>query len=211
MSQPLLVQAKTKGGPTYPNNQHGALPQTPVQIKWRMCDALYSHWNYWLMQMLGNFFPPPPPPPPPPKKKKKPTPPPKHKKKHNDNRKSYNIQLSNLVEVTPFYGIGLSSKLDRFLHTEFSVLCWAVNIGKILKEEETFWQNKLESEANSEASNLIRSWKRKQKIPIEWKRKQTRKHDTSRGAGSGSKKYSTASTFFEITMYWSQSPTASGL
>jgi len=29
-------------------------------------------------------------------------------------RKSYNKQLSNLVEVTPFYGIGLSNKLDGF-------------------------------------------------------------------------------------------------
>jgi len=30
------------------------------------------------------------------------------------NKKSYNKQLLNLIEVTPFYGIGLSSKLDGF-------------------------------------------------------------------------------------------------
>jgi len=34
--------------------------------------------------------------------------------KMSDHRKSYNKQLSNVVEVTPFYGIGLSSKLDGF-------------------------------------------------------------------------------------------------
>jgi len=34
--------------------------------------------------------------------------------KLSDNRKSYNKQLTNVVEVTPFYGIGLSSKLDGF-------------------------------------------------------------------------------------------------
>jgi len=32
----------------------------------------------------------------------------------SDNRKSCNKQLLNLVVVTPFYGIGLSSKLDGF-------------------------------------------------------------------------------------------------
>jgi len=32
----------------------------------------------------------------------------------SDNRKSYNKQLLNLVKVTPFYGIGLSSKLVGF-------------------------------------------------------------------------------------------------
>jgi len=35
--------------------------------------------------------------------------------------------------------------------------------GKILKEVEAFWQNKLEAEANSKATNFIR--KRKQTIP----------------------------------------------
>jgi len=58
--------------------------------------------------------------------------------------------------------------------------------GKILKE--AFWQYKLEAEANSEATNFIRSWKRKQKISRVRKRQRTRKHDISRGAGSGSKK-----------------------
>jgi len=47
----------------------------------------------------------------------------------SDHRKSYNKQHSNLVEVTPFYGIGLSSKLDGFsAHYKFSVLCRAVRI-----------------------------------------------------------------------------------
>ena len=49
-------------------------------------------------------------------------------------------------------------------------------------------------EANSEATNTIRSWKRKQKIPKVRKRKRTRKLKTSRGAGSGSIKNLTAST-----------------
>jgi len=60
--------------------------------------------------------------------------------------------------------------------------------GKILKEAEAFWQNKLEAEV----TNSLR--KRKQKIPRVKKWKQTRKHETSREAGNGSKKYSTAST-----------------
>jgi len=51
----------------------------------------------------------------------------------------------------------------------------------------------VEAEANSEATNFIRSRKRNQKILRLKKRKQTRKHDTSRGAESGSKKYSIAS------------------
>jgi len=34
--------------------------------------------------------------------------------KLSDNGKSYYKQLSNLVEVTPFYGIGLNSKLGGF-------------------------------------------------------------------------------------------------
>jgi len=67
--------------------------------------------------------------------------------------------------------------------------------GKILKEAEVFWQNKLEAEVNSEATNFIRS--RKQKISRVRKWKRIQKHDTSRGAGSGSKKYSTASTFLD--------------
>jgi len=32
----------------------------------------------------------------------------------SENRKRYNKQLSNLVEVAPYYGIGLSSKLVEF-------------------------------------------------------------------------------------------------
>jgi len=63
---------------------------------------------------------------------------------------------------------------------------------KILKE--AFWQNQLEAEANSEATNFIQSWKRKQKIPRVKKRKRTQKHDTLREAESSSQKYSTAST-----------------
>jgi len=59
--------------------------------------------------------------------------------------------------------------------------------GGTLKEE-------TESGSELETTNFIRSWKRKQKIPRVRKRKQTRKHDTSRGARSKSKKYSTAST-----------------
>jgi len=43
-------------------------------------------------------------------------------------RKSYNKQLTNLVEVIPFYGIGLKVSLTGFLHTKFSALCWAVSI-----------------------------------------------------------------------------------
>jgi len=34
--------------------------------------------------------------------------------KSYNSRKSYNKQLLNLVEVTSFYGIGLSSKLNGF-------------------------------------------------------------------------------------------------
>jgi len=37
--------------------------------------------------------------------------------------------------------------------------------GKILKVAVAFWQNKLEAEANSEATNFIQSQKRKQKSP----------------------------------------------
>jgi len=138
-----------------------------------------------------------------------------------------------LVEVTPFYGISLSNKLDRFFaHVSFQFCAeqWAYNYlenggsesCKILKEAEAFWQNKLEAEANSEAinfisdqlypeleaeanskaTNFIRSWKRKQKIPRVKKRKRTRKHNTSRGVGSGSKKYSTASTSLLTMHYW---------
>jgi len=41
--------------------------------------------------------------------------------KLSDKRKSYNKQFLNLVEVTPFYGIDLSSKLDGFsAHQVFS-------------------------------------------------------------------------------------------
>jgi len=40
--------------------------------------------------------------------------------------------------------------------------------GKILKEVEAFWQNKLEAEASLEATNFIRSWKWKQKSQ-EWR------------------------------------------
>jgi len=41
--------------------------------------------------------------------------------KLNDHRKSYNKQLSNLVEIAPFYGIGPSSKLVGFsVHQVFS-------------------------------------------------------------------------------------------
>ena len=49
------------------------------------------------------------------------------------------------------------------------------------------------AEANSEAINSIRSWKRKQKTPKVRKRKRTQKHKTSRGAGSESIKNLTAS------------------
>jgi len=62
-------------------------------------------------------------------------------------------------------------------------------------------QEELEAEAKNilllpqaEATNFIWSHKRKQKIPRVRKRKQNRKHGTLRGAESGSKKYSTAST-----------------
>ena len=49
-------------------------------------------------------------------------------------------------------------------------------------------------EAHLEATNSIRSWKRKQKIPKVRKRERTRKHKSSRGAGSVSIKKLTAST-----------------
>jgi len=45
--------------------------------------------------------------------------------------------------------------------------------GKILKDAEAFWQNKLEAEANSEATNFIRNRKRKQKIQRVRNRKRT--------------------------------------
>ena len=48
------------------------------------------------------------------------------------------------------------------------------------------------AKANSETTNSI--WKRKHKIPKVRKRKQTRKHKTSRGAGNGSINSLTAST-----------------
>jgi len=56
-----------------------------------------------------------------------------------------------------------------------------------LKETEAFWQNKLEAEANSKATNFIQRRKRKQKFPRVRKRKQTRKRPTLSRAGSGSK------------------------
>jgi len=79
-----------------------------------------------------------------------------------------------LVEGTPFYGIILSSKLDGFsaylmdflhmdfLHTKFSVLCWAVSIQLLRKRR----KQKLEA---------IKFWrKRKRFDKISWKRKRIR-------------------------------------
>ena len=57
------------------------------------------------------------------------------------------------------------------------------------------------AEANSEATNSIRSWMRKQKIPKVRMRKRTRKHKTSRGAGSESIKNLTASTSLVAALF----------
>jgi len=76
----------------------------------------------------------------------------------SDNKKNYNKQLSNLVGVTPFYGIGLSSKLDGFsAHYVFSEL------------------------SSEHAVSMQLLGKRR-------KRKRIRKRPTLSGAGSGSKK-----------------------
>jgi len=92
--------------------------------------------------------------------------------KFSDNRKSYNKQFSNVVEVTPFYGIDLNSKLTDFLHLKFSVLCWAMSIHLLRKRR----KRKLEA---------VKFWrKRKRFDKISWKRKRTRKRLTLSGDGS---------------------------
>jgi len=93
--------------------------------------------------------------------------------KLSDNRKSYNKQLLNLVEVIPFYGIGRSRKLDGFsAHKVFSFV-----LVQLLRKRR---KRKLE------AVKFRR--KRKRFYKISWKRKRTRKRPTLYGAGSGSKK-----------------------